>query len=1023
MVDVVFNESNDMLFMILMIFVHDFLHDFNVVGMANRVAKIKNEINKLVFINNEDIAEAAAGGGAATALPPTPKEELAVAPPPTLAQEPQPSISARTISSTTGEDEDEEEDEEEEDDEDYTEEDALKEQILHDLEDADDEKLTPEYLQTRQSLLYFMELDEELNDIIEDAKIDQLDIYEGYGPGEDGDFFYDRMKDFKDLFSSISDNEYLKTSAPGAMTRSKVSLYQLCDKFNQEAKLQVLNKTAIPPAANMLAQAEKTAVAAQEREFFTQSAAIKREMKTAIGIKLNRKLKRIKRRDEIKKQRNEALPRRSDRVAALRYINDDKLKLRRSERISKLQSELKGGNHRSRYSTRRRRTRKSVRTSRSNNSKRHNNKKNILNLPIEPIAEEPVVSDDKNKIQHLYILNAINCVIENTKNELNSNDHALVKYFEFMKKTYLFYKRKNIDAFHTFNNSIDPALKLYLITNGSPMFNDDRIEETLTFIEEQHLYYYSIVKLENDGAMLGGNASDDFLSLYETFKPRFESFNTALAAGLSNNDDKSTFDPYLELINTLNTNVTAEKNKYPDKDFDKLLQIREYKSLFDKTIDSHRTFATQSPTSRNFQTYKRSFLFNASALVDHIKARNDFIIKTREAAAAAAEEGDGESLSTSESNAAQMISVTVANIGHIYILNNTFPRDIGNAAFDKEIAIIRKVVETNYVASTIDNNIRDAFMQFASEYPDQYLGSPDLMKRFIDSIKLKHIALNNAATESLTHYFKIPKKEHLCTTAQLADAMGTHGSCVGKDMSKKQELEPMDFILKDADEHKYYIGKTIINSEGTKLNQKIIYTAKCNNFFLPEVQVILDIMYGKASLTLSANTSFKSVITTILDIWNSLYIDGASRPTEQQLWAALINEKLYQRLIASGSNKSVGDFFQEINQVAANSGYSKDIGSVLATQIRVGANGDQPSGVRAGWIKIKATPDSVNVNAVAGYVGKPKYNESGSAIDLYPSFFIKSRGAGGASASKSAKAGRGGSKKNKTRKRSKKWVY
>ena len=944
MQEIIFNDTNDMLFMILMIFVHDFLHDFNVAGMAKRLSKIKSEINKLVY--EEQIP-----AGEVTFTKETVSGEMAV----------EPAVYEKAVEPMEVPAQTEAPDNEYDDDEEWLPDQESQEEAdeFYESEGEDESVRRSKRLKSNPSL----ELKEELTYLIKD-----IQEYEGYGPGEDGDFIRVYEQQFKQFFGSSEQATYFNTGPITRSQRHKISIYQLCDKFNQESKLQVINKTAIPQELENAAKVEKAAVAAQE---------------------------------------------------AVQVV----LPARHSARLAAAPKKAWGGNLKTRT---RMGSRTSMYTRKSKPMIKISNvfKKEPLIIESTELAGPATEIKIASPNQHVYILNAINNVIKNTTSELNSQDHELVKYFEFMKKAYLYFKRKNADAFYTFNTAIDPALMLYLLTDGSEMFNDDRVDDTLAFIEKHYLAYYSMSKVsENTGIMLGGDGSADFYAFYEQFKPDLDSFNTNLQA-LSEKNDISDFRPYLDLINRIDATYKAEKIKAGNSDFDKYLQIREYKSLLDKTNGSFEYLSSQRPDSRNFQSYKKNLLFNASALIDHISRRYDILKKMEEAAIAAQEAAEeGGALSQGEANAAQMVSVTVAKIGFHYILNSTFPRLTGNEVFDKEIAIIKKVVETSYVPSTIDNNIRDAFMGFAGRtYPQQYLGTAASMKKIIDDSaknKLEIIALNNAATESLIEYLKIPKKTHLCTTAQLADAMGTHGSCVGKEMSKKQELEPMDFILKDSEESKYYIGKTLLKKNRSELEQTIIYTAQCNLFFLPEVQIVLDTGYGKASLTLSANTSFKSVISTILEIWQKIFSEMGDRTSEKSLWDALINEKLYQRLISSGSKKSVGDFFQEINQVAKNVGYVNDISKTLTKQLRVGANGDQPSGVRAGYIKLKATPDSVNVNSIAGYVGNTKYDTDGVANDLYPSFFIKSNGflSGSAASKKPAGGQSGGSKKRRSKRR------
>jgi hypothetical protein len=46
MPDIVFNSDYDVVFMLTMIFVHDFLHDFNVVNFSERLKSIKGRIEQ-----------------------------------------------------------------------------------------------------------------------------------------------------------------------------------------------------------------------------------------------------------------------------------------------------------------------------------------------------------------------------------------------------------------------------------------------------------------------------------------------------------------------------------------------------------------------------------------------------------------------------------------------------------------------------------------------------------------------------------------------------------------------------------------------------------------------------------------------------------------------------------------------------------------------------------------------------------------------------------------------------------------
>ena len=65
--------------------------------------------------------------------------------------------------------------------------------------------------------------------------------------------------------------------------------------------------------------------------------------------------------------------------------------------------------------------------------------------------------------------------------------------------------------------------------------------------------------------------------------------------------------------------------------------------------------------------------------------------------------------------------------------------------------------------------------------------------------------------------------------------------------------------------------------------------------------------------------------------------------------------------------KGIGDFFQEINSTLENGGYNNINTNYFENHLRIGANGDQPSGIRAGFLLLNAVR-GIHENAIAGYL-------------------------------------------------------
>jgi hypothetical protein len=97
------------------------------------------------------------------------------------------------------------------------------------------------------------------------------------------------------------------------------------------------------------------------------------------------------------------------------------------------------------------------------------------------------------------------------------------------------------------------------------------------------------------------------------------------------------------------------------------------------------------------------------------------------------------------------------------------------------------------------------------------------------------------------------------------------------------------------------------------------------------------------------------------------------------LWEALQRDTEFIEFVSPGAVKSVGDLFQEVNSVAQLAGYDSsritprsELDSLtrkINGEFRVGANGDRPSGARAGYMLLKSI-SGINNKAMAGYFYK-----------------------------------------------------
>jgi hypothetical protein len=160
----------------------------------------------------------------------------------------------------------------------------------------------------------------------------------------------------------------------------------------------------------------------------------------------------------------------------------------------------------------------------------------------------------------------------------------------------------------------------------------------------------------------------------------------------------------------------------------------------------------------------------------------------------------------------------------------------------------------------------------------------------------------------------------------------------------------------------FYEGQFIVNEKNPKF-VRIVFDSAINGFYVHS-QVDVDITTDKI-VTLSVTNTYKRIIHRILDIWQRLY--NNRNIDSRDMWIALQKKDIYSEIISTTSSKGIGDFYQEVNSVAENGGYVDTANVVKANDFRIGAMGDQPSGVRAGYFLIRGT-NGIHENAMAGFL-------------------------------------------------------
>lgn len=560
-----------------------------------------------------------------------------------------------------------------------------------------------------------------------------------------------------------------------------------------------------------------------------------------------------------------------------------------------------------------------------------------------------------------------------------SHDIELVNYFKFMKTLYLYYEDESKNPYTTFNNThIENALTLYLLDTKNEAIH---YNNTHLLLKSLNLHYE---KRFNKHKMKGGNPQD-----IQTYIEReFESlFFVILGAGkvediYSEYNEEAANDSLNTKIQSLITELGRDRETL------EILNEKQYNMLIGIINSKYENYKTMvSRGDRKIVASKKEFVSACMNLLKYIyNTVFQHIASLTAELNAEINKSASKSLSAEQKEGPQMILVTVAKGGKHYILANldrTSDSFKSNTVLNKECEIIDIVSSSKkFTSDTIDDGIKNAFIKYATDYQSNKIlksnkAIEDLIKEKRRG-KLNTIAINNAATDAL-RAVGMEKNSHICPTSSVCDAQGTFGSCQPNKKISNREFYPMDFKIMNSDASIYYHGRTELKEKngGRITENKITFSAEVNNFFLPEVQIDIDITEKNSINILGANENYKELLNTIVSIWDRLFkMKHRSELSPKILWDSLLKDTVFIEFVSAGAVKSVGDLFQEVNSVAQLGGYDSSrinpkskldsLTTKMSGEFRVGANGDRPSGVRAGYLLLKSI-SGINNQALAGY--------------------------------------------------------
>ena len=572
-----------------------------------------------------------------------------------------------------------------------------------------------------------------------------------------------------------------------------------------------------------------------------------------------------------------------------------------------------------------------------------------------------------------YVVNGIESAMYYSKDYKELSD-----YFQFFGKLYLYYENENMSPLDTFNLSlIEDILVLYLLDKEKIFLNDknlysilDKYNKLFKNSELKNSFVYKFHGKNTSGKQLGGTLEDDIGEIDQIVQDINTTFPEFFTSEYNKNNEMDLDEIYEKTIlyaNSIINNLNIKK-----------IKINSYIVTINNSKEQYENSRPRSKESNKYlyiDSMYKLLIYIRQSFIDKKIALNAKLTKDNES-------NREKKLTTTQSSDVQRISIAVAQGGLNYIISENYKKEYNKktdkktdkkndkSMLDYEYDIIKDIVEKKKGFTILDTKIRENFHTYA-ENSGNLIETKNELSQLIDNNKKKNMritAINNAATSTLKEILGNNfNKEVICPTSSYVDAMGSLGSCSGEEFKKHpKEFFDMDFIIRhNNDNGDFYQGNTVIKEYNGSREVKITYTATCNEFILPYVEITIDMTTSKV-VTLTANNTFKNVINKILTIWGTELSNNMFKD-EEILWQLLENKRIYIDLISTGSLKGIGDFFQEINSTLENGGYREIMIKYFENHLRIGANGDQPSGIRAGFLLLNASR-GIHENAVAGYL-------------------------------------------------------
>jgi len=597
-----------------------------------------------------------------------------------------------------------------------------------------------------------------------------------------------------------------------------------------------------------------------------------------------------------------------------------------------------------------------------------------------------------------HIVSSIKDIIEEIK-ETTQKNLQLISYFEYIMYSYLNLFIPGITPLEIFNNSlIEDSVSIFIIGQCNNRNIKEQAKQCLTALLSVSFTSKNVTEENLSLQMDKAKGQADFSKfMARGFMPPRREIPTSLARPIRHGGNKiivggafnrtiysqnsTIFSKFDELIVSFKTTSLLYENylkctllqKLNNMEFVKKIYT-EYNLFIRAASNIQGTNVIELIVGKQMLNVKKTIIENKNTaynkggrnlsknvqemvdtitdliFVKTIDVYND--VKNRQQAISE-DSGDGSSITGSARDAVQNVSKLVAS----KILELTgAPSSSPNLDLNKQIEILNNIAKYDKGYTSADDTLINHFIT-RSTGGNIFFGDNAIqqLKRRIGSCKKSNCrVINNAVPSEIK---SLISQIVVCPTSSVCDGMASFGSCVNP--KNNREYANMNFsVTADDVENNFYYGQTNIKSDLTSVN--INYGISYNNL---QIYNFIDIKIDSQPIVLQANYVFKNLINRIIEFWKT----APSGATIVRLWELLYNTDYFLSILKLGSQKAVGDIFQEINSTLSNGGYNVEVQGI-STKNTYGLMGDRPSGVRV-FKLLNNSVSGKNPKASGGYVG------------------------------------------------------